>query len=291
MIKIKNKQLEVEIAEIGELYNGSRFDQTSFITQVTLDGKHTFCGAESPIEGMGSGGRGLCGEFGIIETIGYDDAKPGEMFPKIGVGLLKRPDYTPYSFSTNYEVDPFDIECIPSNESVSFVIQPKECRGYAMRLSKTLTISDNRLEINYVLTNSGSKALHTDEYCHNFLSINSQTINADYLLTTSLPPPLKNTPEILHPDGNKISWSGKPKTTFYFLDDQVPTGTPAQWTLSHTPSGVGVRETSNFPLSKFALWGTQHVVSPETFFRIDLQPGEETTWRRVYEFLNITASD
>ena len=57
------------------------------------------------------------------------------------------------------------------------------------------------------------------------------------------------------------------------------------WEIRHDPSGVAVRGTEQFPLSRFALWGTTHVVSAEAFVRIDLQPGEQQQWSRDYEFI------
>lgn len=48
-IRIENEILIVEIAEAGQ-YDGSRFDWTGFIRQVTLkQGSHTFCAYESLI--------------------------------------------------------------------------------------------------------------------------------------------------------------------------------------------------------------------------------------------------
>lgn len=94
--RLSNGILTVDIADIGE-YKGTRFDWTGFITQVTLEeGKHTFCVPESLKPDEGTGGKGLCNEFGISRAIGYDEAPIGGWFPKIGVGLLQKeiPHYT-----------------------------------------------------------------------------------------------------------------------------------------------------------------------------------------------------
>ena len=56
LLKLANHRLQVEIAEPGEVYHGSRFDWTGFITQVTLDGEHTYCVPESLVPGQGSDG-------------------------------------------------------------------------------------------------------------------------------------------------------------------------------------------------------------------------------------------
>ncbi|MFD1908517.1 hypothetical protein ACFSQ7_37740 [Paenibacillus rhizoplanae] len=86
---LSNGVLTVEIAEVGA-YGGTRFDWTGFITGVTLEqGGHTFCVPESLVPGQGTGGIGLCNEFGISRAIGYEDAAAGEWFPKFGIGLLQ----------------------------------------------------------------------------------------------------------------------------------------------------------------------------------------------------------
>ena len=113
MITIQSPRLKVEIAEPGTVYQRTRFDWSAFITQVTLDGAHTFCVPESYEAGKGTGGVGLCNEFGIETAVGYADAEPGECFPKLGIGLLKKIDDAPYGFIPPFEIVekfPIDIE-------------------------------------------------------------------------------------------------------------------------------------------------------------------------------------
>ncbi|MBE3039355.1 MAG: hypothetical protein IMZ62_11155, partial [Chloroflexi bacterium] len=42
-ILLNSQRLEVEISTPGAAYHSTRFDWSGFITQVTLDGAHTFC--------------------------------------------------------------------------------------------------------------------------------------------------------------------------------------------------------------------------------------------------------
>lgn len=105
--RLSNGVLSVDIADIGEDYKGTRFDWTGFITQVTLEkGNHTFCVPESLKEGEGTGGSGLCNEFGISRAIGYDEAPIGGWFPKPGIGLLQKLDSQSYSFISEYPLTP-----------------------------------------------------------------------------------------------------------------------------------------------------------------------------------------
>ncbi len=279
MLKIKNERLEVEIAEPGKLYRGARFDWTGFIVQVILDDRHTFCGMEEKC-----GGRGLCNEFGIIEPIGFDEMLPGEQFPKLGVGLLTRPDNEEYAFGRNYQIEPFDIEYSAMPDSVSFTVFPRDCHGYSAQLEKVVSIKNNSLEIKYTLINTGNKPLHTDEYNHNFLSIDGHEIGLDYKFETSFLLPEENIPRPLSRKNNGISFLETPWRSFYLPVPQVPEVARPCWELIYLPNRLGIMETSFFPLSRFALWGTEKLISPETFFRIEIDPGQQAAWTRSYEF-------
>src|SRR5512133_1768995 len=88
--ELSTDRLMVRVAKPGFTYRRTRFDWTGFVTDVMLDGQHTFTSVESPNPMEGAGGIGLCNEFGIHEPIGYDEAPKGGYFPKLGVGLLKK---------------------------------------------------------------------------------------------------------------------------------------------------------------------------------------------------------
>lgn len=286
-IQLHSDRLQVEIAEPGKHYAGSRFDWTGFVTQVTLDGRHTFCQSESPDPAKGTGGRGLCNEFGIQTPIGFDEANPGGLFPKLGVGLLTRPDDKPYSFSHPYAVTPFVIETTTSPQAVRFVSQPRPCGGYAARLTKEIAVEENRLAIRYRLENTGGKTLATDEYAHNFVAIDNHPIGPDYTLTTAFPLKGKDAPSPgLGLTGNQACWPEMvaPGKAFYHQITIIPAGVGSRWELRHNPSGVVMSETGDFPLFRFALWGMGHTVSPEMFCRIRLPPGQTLSWKRTYEF-------
>ena len=58
------------------------------------------------------------------------------------------------------------------------------------------------------------------------------------------------------------------------------------WELKHHKAKVGIRECSNFKISKMAMWGFNHVVCPELFIDIDLELNTAMSWTRSYEFFN-----
>ena len=317
-ILIRSDRLTVEIAPPGSVYRGTRFDWTGFITQVTLDGAHTFCVPESLELGRGTGGIGLCNEFGNEKPVGYAEAQPGDVFPKLGIGLLKRPDGADYNFFRAYEICklfPVSVETAPGQ--ARFLVEPVDCRGYAVRLTKTVSVQGNQLQIAYQLENAGCQPVVTHEYCHNFIGIDRQPIGPDYSLRFPYPvelekltqmlrgmvPPIlrrilpvslldkltdslmKQRLAILEIDGEEIHFRDIPKDAFYCrLQGFTQTRSP-QWELVHLSRKMGIRETDDFAPARVAVWGTTHVVSAEVFIDINLQPGEMLSWTRRYEFL------
>lgn len=178
LIGLKNMRLYVEIADSDTPFQIPRFDRAGFITSVILDGSHTFCTGESlQPDSRSTGGVGLCNEYGIFSPIGYEDTKPGEKFLKIGVGLLTRPDEKPYSFMRKYDYSPLKINASYGNDFAKFGGMHAECKGYAVKLDKTIIISANRLRIEYHIENMGALPIHTNEYCHNFISVEQEFVN------------------------------------------------------------------------------------------------------------------
>jgi hypothetical protein len=315
IIILHSGRLEVEIALPGTVYRRTRFDWTSFITQVTLDGQHTFCVPEDYDSQKGTGGIGFCCEFGNEKAIGYVDARPGEFFPKPGIGLLVRPGEGAYNFFHDYEVArPFPIHIESGPDFARFTVDPLDCQGYAVRLVREMRVMENRLEITCTLENTGTQAIHTHEYCHNFTGIDCQPVGAGYHLQfpyplqfedmsesyrSFLPKPLqKITPhfvlkqlvasqmvnDVLSVSGGDVRWKWTPKKSFFgrplgfFKTDQP------QWKLVYEPTGVRAQESDDFSPARVALWGAAHVISAEVYVDIDLEPGQSQTWTRRYMF-------
>jgi len=287
---LSNGILTVEIADVGA-YNGTRFDWTGFITGVTLEhGGHTFCVPESLVAGQGSGGMGLCNEFGISRAIGYEEAEAGEWFPKPGVGLLQKQSDEAYAFYGDYPLLPFTIQEETSQHSITYTVQPMECRGYSMRLVKKITLNEDRLEISYTIENTGQKPLRIEEYIHNFVGIDGAAVGADYELR--LPGALRiAAPEssysenLLHVSGNSLTWADQPDRPFYCrLEGWEDAGADYYWELIHKPSGAGIRESGDFAAERIALWGEKHVISPEVFIDITILPRHSKGWSRSYHF-------
>lgn len=286
---IHSDRLKVEIAVPGTLYRRTRFDWTGFVTQVSLDdGAHTFCVPEDYDPQSGSGGVGLCGEFGIDRCIGFDEAQPGECFPKPGIGLLIRPDESPYDFFHTYEIAKrFPIQCEAAENRVRFTVDPLDCRGYALRQTKTLSVEGSFLQVDYQVENAGRRAIHTNEYCHNFAGIDRQLVGLDYRMRFPYPLAQFEQPSAsVLVEGCDLRWQETPTKQFYCRTLGYSKTDQPQWELRLQSSGVGMREYDDFAPARVAVWGNTHVVSAEIFVDIHLEPGQSQSWTRRYEFFS-----
>src|SRR5690606_17105270 len=104
--------------------------------------------------------------------------------PKFGVGLLRKEDEGPYVFHRrNMDVRLFPITVEEDGDGVLFHTRPLECLGYAAECRRMLLlVEDNSLVMNTCLHNVGEKPLRLQEYCHNFLSIDSMALGPSYTL-------------------------------------------------------------------------------------------------------------
>ncbi|WP_219834747.1 hypothetical protein [Paenibacillus sp. R14(2021)] len=280
-----SNRLRVQVAKPGTAYRGSRFDWTGLVTEVRLDERHTFCTKESFVSGQGTGGIGLCNEFGISLPVGYEEARVGETFPKLGVGLLTRVDDAAYGFARSYPIAPFPVDVHAGKSSLTFTVHPLVTRGYAVRLIKTVSVEQNRLRFVYELSNVGEVFVATNEYGHNFVNLDGHAVGPEYRLRLPDGFAFESSGSRTFPlefENCVMRWMHVPEGEFY-CRSTASFSPGLQWELTHE-SGVGMREHVNFAPSMIALWGTKHVVSPEVFLHLELEPGETTSWTRELEF-------
>ncbi|MGI6496500.1 MAG: hypothetical protein ACOX5G_10525 [Kiritimatiellia bacterium] len=283
-MKLTSSRLSVDWAEPGSFYDRSRFDWTGFVTQVTLDGATTFCVPEST-DGTGTGGAGLSNEFGIMEPVGFDDCPVGDWFPKIGVGALRRPDDQPYSFARPYEIRKAPIRWEREGEgALSVACDPVPVRGYAVRLVKRISVEENRLVLFYSLENVGENPVATREYAHNFFMVDHGEAK-DYALRAPFAVTAWTWPGHIVAEKDTALWvRALPRGSAMYVAMEPLAPGARSFSLVHLPTGAKVTETDSADWSKFTVWGTDRVISGETFLDVDVAPGAVRSWTRTYTF-------
>ncbi|MCL2462694.1 MAG: hypothetical protein FWF44_08525 [Defluviitaleaceae bacterium] len=276
---LDNGVLRAEIAMPYALYNGPRFENCGIIRQVTLNGGAAFCASEKEGSEYRGGGIGLCCEFGIDNALDYNEANPGEWVVKIGVGRIKKEDGQPFFHERPFEFERLDIACAEGENAVAFSASQPELRGYAYEYAKRISINNNSLKIDYALKNTGERDIVTNEYCHNFTRFNDVNIGKGYVLEV-LDAEWDFSPD--SPKPGTLAFGREPERTYYKRDSE-----PKNiwgWRLTHNGLGLRMSERLSADACRFALWGTNRVISPELFMGISLKPGEGQEWSREYAF-------
>ncbi|MBT8297967.1 MAG: hypothetical protein HKP42_10670 [Maribacter sp.] len=285
---LKNSNLEIQIDLPGEGYNFSRFDWTGKITQVKFQNVPLTIVERTDDVNDAAFGKGFYNEFGIDTALGFKEAAIGGWFHKIGVGLLKKRN-DQYLFHKKHEIKPAQFKISKAPNKVIINCISETVNGYAYVLRKEIALQESGFTINYILENTGDRDIRTDEYVHNFMAINKAMIGNDYELKF----PFKLRPErfgeavnseqqvMLGPNG--IGFKGTPREQFFFSNLSGGEQVSASWELLHHTRKIGISETGSFKTKKVNLWGWEHVISPELFVAIHLQPGQSRQWSRMYK--------
>jgi hypothetical protein len=289
---LKNKNLEVHIDLPLENYNFSRFDWTGKIVAVKFNGIYVTGVEKLNPENKNIIGQGFYNEFGIDKPIAFDETAEGEWFHKIGIGLLKK-EGGHYDFSKKYEVQPATFSVTFEPNKVKITCNSQNVNGYSYILKKEIELFESSFVIRYHLQNTGNKRIITNEYNHNFIAINEELIGRDYILRF----PFQINPELfaatVNPDEivefkqNEILFNNTPDEQFFFSNLSGGKNVDASWELINTKSKIGLSETGNFKTNSINLWGWHHVISPELFFDINIEPGQSIEWSRTYHVYEI----
>lgn len=309
-ILLKSPRLAVEIAKPGTVYAGSRFDWTGFITQVTLDDTHTFCAYEDPVPGHGSGGIGICNDFGLNLPIAYAEAAPGEEYLKVGIGNVQKLDAPqPFIHMLQHRITRHaELRYEAEEDRVTFLSVNPPCNGYRCRHQKTVRVEDNHLVIDYEFENIGEKPIETEEYTHNFLAIDGLPYDENYRLQTAFRVDEKGRQELVGMSsmmpGITVSddilslGGGRPSVTFkdgellfreavsgqYYTRGNLVANTGEHFRLSNRKAGCYVAETDSFDAPYMAIWGIGSCIAVEAFCPVKVAPGENARWTRTYTF-------
>lgn len=292
-------------------YRGTRFDWSGVIGSLEYQG-HNYYGpwfdridphvldfiyqGSEIVAGPCSAITGPAEEFQTNgSALGWDEAKAGETFVKIGVGVLRKDD-APYYFAKRYElVDAGKWTVKPARRSVEFLHQlsaPALGYGYVYRKTVKLTRGKAELVLEHRLQNTGRRPIQSRVYNHNFLVLDRQPPGPDFSLTVPFPiqtsrPPNPSLAEIR---GNQIVYRKA-------LAGQEVVQTPVegfsqaikdhQIRIENRAVRAGVQIRGDRPLAHNALWSIRTVLAMEPFIAMDIPPGGEFSWDVTYEYFTL----
>ena len=157
-------------------YRASRFDWSGVIPCLAYKG-HTYFGIWFPHYDplLADAIAGPVEEFRSSDgALDYDQAKPGELFVKLGVGVLRKKDDSAYQFMHTYPLvdgGKWTVHAKPSE--VSFRQQLQSPIGIAYDYEKTVKLDPHEpvLILEHRLKNTGTKTIDTEVYDHDFFML------------------------------------------------------------------------------------------------------------------------
>ncbi|WP_298493061.1 hypothetical protein [uncultured Algibacter sp.] len=289
---LKNENLEIHIDFPNENYNFSRFDWTGKITTVKFKNILVTSIESQDYINEHVLGKGFYNEFGIDNALGFNETEIGDWFHKIGVGLLKKEDSS-YLFSNKYKIKPANFKISVKENSVIITCKSDSVNGYSYILKKEIQLHKNNFSITYHLHNTGKKNIITNEYSHNFTSINKDLIGRNYILKFPFELKPNSFTETVNPEQkveirkNQIKFNSTPNTPFFFSNLSGNISVNSNWELTNLKNNISISEIGSFKTNKINIWGSKHVISPELFCDIFIKPGDNTKWSRTYNFRTV----
>lgn len=242
----------------------------------------------------------LWGPVNEFETpLGYNEAKAGGTFIKIGVGVLRKPADGRYNKYQPYEVlDPGKWTVKQNADSIEFTQELSDpSSGYAYLYRKVVRLVNGKpeMEIAHSLKNTGKLAIESSVYNHNFMVFDKQgpgpdnTFRVPYQIQSTRPP----NKEVAEIRGNEVAYlrplAGKDEVVV-FLEGFSKDVKDSEVVIENKKVGAGVKISSDRPLIRSMLWSIRTVLAVEPYVAIDVQPGAEFTWKDTLDYYTIPAS-
>ena len=274
-------------------YRASRFDWSGVIPCLAYKG-HTYFGIwfshYDPM--IADAIAGPVEEFRSADgALDYGEAKPGGLFVKIGVGVLRKADDSPYKFMLTYPlVDGGKWTVHVSRHEVSFRQRLQSTIGIAYDYQKTVLLDPHEpmLTLRHSLKNTGTKTIDTQVYDHDFFMLDGAPSGPQMSIRFPFTPQVEKSMEPLAGiEGKQIVYRQELQPGQYV--ESYITGysnNPSDYDIvvEDTKTGVGVEQTGNTPISLFNFWSPRTTICPEAYHHLVIAPGQTVRWDIRYRF-------
>jgi hypothetical protein len=316
--EITNGQMRIKVylpdAAIG-FYRSTRFDWSGVIYSLEYKG-HNYYGPwfqkiDPKVHDVGYDASGVVstpctamvgpGEEYLTAgmALGYDEAKPGGTFIKIGVGVLRKVDDSRYDHSKAYDiVDGGQWKVEKGRDYIQFtqeLADPGTQYGYEYQKTLRLTKGAPQMVLEHKIKNTGSRPIETSMYNHNFLVLDRQAPGPDFTITVPFQmeasrPPDEKLGEIR---GNQILYRQTLENEERMAATVSGFGATAKDNdirVENRKVGAGVRITGDHPLSNLSLWSIRTVLAIEPYITMTIAPGAEFNWKITYDYYILPAA-
>lgn len=233
------------------------------------------------------------------KALGWDEAKPGGTFIKIGVGVLRKPDDGRYDHSREYEiVDGGKWSVQTGRDSVAFTQElsdPASHYGYVYRKVVRLVPGKPEMVLEHSLQNTGTRTIQTSMYNHNFLVLDKLAPGPDFVITVPFQMEPRRAPnkDLAAIRGNQIVYlktlegQDRATTAVAGFRDRAD---DYDIRVENRGVGAGVRIRGDQPLMNVALWSIRTVLAVEPYITMSIDAGKEFHWTLTYDYYTLPAS-
>lgn len=273
-------------------YRGPRFDWSGQVAQAEYKGHTFFKEWRTPHDPTNfEHGIGTAEEFGTPTALGHAEAKPGETFVKIGVGVLEKPQEDRYRFFHPYRfVRTGTWKTERGMDWIEFRQELSGDRGYAYAYTKRIALAKDApvFTISRTLKNTGSRPLETTHYGHNFVLIDNTPVGEAYRLRLPWAAAAREGARLqgnLQVKGNELAFGGAVERDKPVYADLTGFGVGLRdhhVEIENTRTGAAMTIRGDLPLSRFAFYAADTAACPEPFVTLALRPGEAKSWSTTY---------
>lgn len=291
---LRHGDLVVEVMEpdAPDRYNrGVRFTPIAAVLSARYDGvEYLFNPIDhDPIDDH----AGLAAEFDLVTPDspddamppGYHDARPGEGFVKVGVGVLakQKQRYSLFQHPTPIAIAPTTAEW--HSDHAVFTQRCAGINGYAYDLAATVRCAEAMLTIDWRLTNTGAKPLVTRQYVHNFIRIGGHDVGPGYDLHFPYSPRVTGLASEQSVSDASIQFDQRiPRWVNLEIFSPDTYAGPNTLTVTQTTAKRSIHCGTSLPNYRTAVHARAGYVSPEQFVELRLAPQESVAWRRSWRF-------
>jgi hypothetical protein len=145
------------------------------------------------------------------------------------------------------------------------------------------------MHIEHSFRNTGTRAIHTVVYDHNFLVLDNRPTDAGYTITvpfaiSTTHPPNKDLAEIRKNQIVFLKTLEGEDTVYLPIQGFGASAEDYHIRIENSHAKAGMTITADRPLAKMALWTIRSVLSLEPFVEVSAEPGGSTSWKYTYVY-------
>lgn len=273
-------------------YNrGPRFDWAGIIYDLKYQG-HSFFGKWQDTYSPTAHDAAM-GPAEVFDPLGYNEAKAGQKFIKIGIGALVKADDSAYDFMKSYNIANYgQWKTKVRADEVRFVQVLKEGE-YAYKYQKCVQLKKGEpvMLITHTLKNTGKKSIETAVYDHNFFVIDGITTGPGsvVIFPFNLKENVTGMSDYVNLTGNQLQFTKELRNRFVSFPDLTHGERSVYaFNVENRTTGAGVKITGDKPITKLAFWSSLKTFCPEPYINISIKPGQEFSWTLTYTYYTIS---